>query len=87
MSDSLGRLLTPAEVGRLDGVGKTTVYRRLELGEYEAVYDGSRSVKILEASVIRRRASLPRVEYGARRGLRSVPPHRPKAEAERDAGT
>jgi excisionase family DNA binding protein len=61
------RLLTPKQVAEIDGVGLVTVYRRLSLGEYVAVKDGRRT-KITEESVAQRRESLPRAEYGARRG-------------------
>jgi Helix-turn-helix domain len=70
------RLLTPKQVAEIDGVGMTTVYRRLSLGEYDGVKDG-RQTKITEESITRRRESLPKAEYGARKGVFGMP----KAEA------
>jgi len=71
------RLLTPKQVAEIDGVGMTTVYRRLSLGEYDGVKDG-RQTKITEESVARRRESLPKAEYGLRKGHFGLPS---KAEA------
>jgi hypothetical protein len=65
------RLLTPKQVAEIDGVGLTSVYRRLSQGEYVAVKDG-RQTKIIEESVARRRESLPPAKYGARRGTFGV---------------
>jgi excisionase family DNA binding protein len=66
------RLLTPRQVAEIDGVGMTTVYRRLSLGEYDGVKDG-RQTKISEESIMRRRASLPKATYGARKGVFGIP--------------
>jgi excisionase family DNA binding protein len=66
------RLLSPKEVAEIDGVKKTTVYRRLARGEYDAVKD-NRQTKITEESVARRREGLRKAEFGARRGVFGVP--------------
>jgi hypothetical protein len=66
------RLLSPKEVAEIDGVGMTTIFRRLSLGEYDGVKDG-RQTKITEESVLRRREGLPKAEYGLRRGVFGVP--------------
>jgi hypothetical protein len=65
------RLLTPKQVAEIDGIGMTSVYRRLSLGEYDGVKDG-RQTKITEESVLRRREGLPRAEYGSRKGTFGV---------------
>ena len=70
--DHLERLLTPRQVAELEGCSHTTVYDRLTDGSYEAVKDGVKTL-ITESSVARRRASLPKAEYGARKGIRGVP--------------
>jgi hypothetical protein len=48
----------------IDGCALSTVYYRIEDGQYEAYKDG-RSTKILTASIKARRASLPRFHYNA----------------------
>jgi hypothetical protein len=50
----------------------TTVYKRLGDGEYEAVKDGVKTL-ITAASVARRRESLPKAEYGLRKGTFGIP--------------
>jgi excisionase family DNA binding protein len=67
----LDQLLTPRRVAELEGCSLTTVYKRLTDGEYEAVKDGVKTL-IPAASVARRRKSLPKAEYGARRGTFGV---------------
>jgi excisionase family DNA binding protein len=64
----LDQLLTPKRVAELEGVSLTTVYARLADGSYQAVKDGNMT-RISAASVARRRESLPKAEYGARRGV------------------
>jgi hypothetical protein len=73
MENELERLLTPRQVAELDGCSLTSVYKRLTDGEYTAVKDGLKTL-ISSASVARRRESLPKAEYGARKGIRGVPP-------------
>jgi len=75
--EKLERLLTPRQVAELEGCSLTTVYDRLTDGSYEAIKDGVKTL-IPESSVARRRASLPKAQYGARKGIRGVPP---KAQA------
>jgi excisionase family DNA binding protein len=69
--DQLEQLLTPRQVAELEGCSLTTVYKRLNDGEYSAVKDGPKTL-ISSASVARRRESLPKAEYGARKGTRGV---------------
>jgi excisionase family DNA binding protein len=64
----LDQLLTPRRVAELEGCSLTTVYKRLTDGEYEAVKDGPNKTLISAASVARRRESLPKATYGARKG-------------------
>jgi len=52
----LRRLLTVSQVCEIDGVGKTTVYERIQRGEYDAIRDGTDRIKITEESIERRRA-------------------------------
>ena len=68
----LDQLLTPRRVAELEGCSLTTVYKRLTDGEYEAVKDGVKTL-IPAASVARRRESLPKAEYGARKGVFGIP--------------
>jgi excisionase family DNA binding protein len=67
----LDQLLTPRRVAELEGCSLTTVYKRLTDGEYEAVKDGVKTL-IPAASVARRRESLPKATYGARKGAFGV---------------
>jgi excisionase family DNA binding protein len=67
----LDQLLTPRRVAELEGCSLTTVYKRLTDGEYEAVKDGVKTL-IPAASVARRRESLPKATYGARKGTFGV---------------
>jgi excisionase family DNA binding protein len=69
----LEQLLTPRRVAELEGCSLTTVYKRLTDGEYSAVKDGTKTL-ISAESVARRRESLPKAEYGLRRGAKGVPP-------------
>jgi hypothetical protein len=48
----------------IDGCGSSTVYNRIEAGEYEAYKDG-RLTKITTASIKARRANLSRFHYNA----------------------
>jgi hypothetical protein len=75
--NNVQRLLTPRQVAELEGVGQTEIYKRLALGQYDALKDGKRT-KITEASVLRRRANLPKAQYNVRKGIRGFPS---KAEA------
>ena len=75
--DHLEQLLTPRQVAELEGCSLTTVYKRLADGEYAAVKDNLKTL-ISSTSVARRRASLPKAQYGTRKGIFGV---RPKAEA------
>jgi hypothetical protein len=68
----IDQLLTPRRVAELEGCSLTTVYKRLGDGEYEAVKDGVKTL-ITAASVARRRESLPKAEYGLRKGTFGVP--------------
>jgi excisionase family DNA binding protein len=68
----IDQLLTPRRVAELEGISLTTVYKRLTDGEYEAVKDGVKTL-ITAASVARRRESLPKAEYGLRKGTFGVP--------------
>jgi len=54
--------VSPKEAARLENCGLTTVYERLNSGEYQAVKDGTRT-KILVSSIEARRASLPPAEF------------------------
>ena len=69
--DQLERLLTPRQVAGLEGCSLTTVYKRLQYGEYDAVKDGRKTL-ISEESVLRRRQSLSKATYGARKGTFGV---------------
>jgi hypothetical protein len=73
MDNELERLLTPRQVSELEGVSLTTIYDRLAAGAYDAIKDGNMT-RIRASSVARRRASLPKAQYGARKGIRGVPP-------------
>jgi hypothetical protein len=55
--------VSPKQTAVIDDCGLSTVYERLQSGEYQAVKDG-RSTKILTASIKARRANLPRAEFG-----------------------
>jgi hypothetical protein len=66
------QLLSPRQVAELEACGLTTVYDRLAAGIYEAVKDGKKTL-ISSASVARRRESLPKAEYGLRKGVLGVP--------------
>jgi hypothetical protein len=66
-------LLTPRRVAELESCSLTTVYKRLSDGEYTAVKDGPNKTLISAASVARRRESLPKAEYGLRKGTFGVP--------------
>ena len=68
----LQQLLTPRRVAELEGCSLTTVYKRLTDGEYTAVKDGVKTL-ISAESVARRRESLPKAEYGLRKGVFGVP--------------
>ena len=68
----LERLLTPRQVAELEGCSLTSVYARLACGEYDAVKDGPKTL-ISSASVARRRESLPKAQYGARKGIKGAP--------------
>jgi excisionase family DNA binding protein len=68
----LDQLLTPRRVAELEGCSLTTVYKRLTDGEYAAIKDGVKTL-IPAASVARRRESLPKAEYGLRKGTFGVP--------------
>jgi hypothetical protein len=68
----IDQLLTPRRVAELEGCSLTTVYKRLGDGEYEAVKDGVKTL-ITAASVARRRESLPKAEYGLRKGTFGIP--------------
>ena len=70
--DHLERLLTPRQVAELEGCSLTTVYKRLIDGEYEAVKDGVKTL-IRAESVARRRESLPKATFGARKGIKGIP--------------
>jgi excisionase family DNA binding protein len=70
---NLERLLTPRQVAELEGCSLTTVYGRLTAGEYAAVKDGKKTL-ISAESVARRREGLPKAVFGARKGIRGVPP-------------
>ena len=74
---SLERLLTPRRVAELEGCSLTTVYKRLIDGEYTALKDGVKTL-ITAESVARRPESLLKAQFGARKGIRGIPP---KAEA------
>jgi hypothetical protein len=50
--NNVQRLLTPRQVAELEGVGQTEIYKRLALGQYDALKDGKRT-KITEASVLK----------------------------------
>jgi hypothetical protein len=68
----------PREVGRLEGVGDTTVYGRVARGEYGEVYkDGPLTLIPGQGIIDRRKRNLKPATYGARKGVRGVP----KAEA------
>jgi hypothetical protein len=69
---SLEQLLTPRAVAELEGCSLTTVYKRLTDGEYTALKDGVKTL-ITAESIARRRESLPRAQFGARKGLKGVP--------------
>ena len=71
MDNELERLLTPRQVAELEGCSLTTVYKRLTAGEYTARKDGLKTL-ISSASVARRRESLPKAEYGLRKGVFGV---------------
>ena len=75
--DQLERLLTPRQVAGLEGCSLTTVYKRRTDGEYTAVKDGKKTL-VTSGSVARRRENLPKAQFGARKGIRGIPP---KAEA------
>ena len=77
---SLEWLLTPRRVDELEGCSLTKVYKRLIDGEYTALKDGVKTL-ITAESVARRRESLPKAQFGARKGIRGIPP---KAEATRN---
>jgi excisionase family DNA binding protein len=66
------QLLTPRQVAELEGCSLTTVYKRLTDGEYTAVKDGLKTL-ISSASIARRRESLPKAEYGLRKGTFGIP--------------
>ncbi len=70
--DQPDRLLTPRQLAELEGCGLTSIYKRLALGQYEAIKDGRKTL-ISAASVARRRESLPRAEYGRRKGVFGPP--------------
>jgi excisionase family DNA binding protein len=76
--EKLERLLTPRQVAELEGCSNTTVYERLAAGEYEAVKDGVKTL-ILTSSVARRRESLPKAQYGKRKGIKGIPTAAPTA--------
>jgi len=65
------QLLTPRRVAELEGCSLTTIYKRLADGEYAAVKDGNKTL-ISAASIARRRESLPKAEYGRRKGIFGV---------------
>jgi hypothetical protein len=48
------------------------VYARLGSGEYQGIKDGKKTL-IPAASVARRRESLPKATYGARKGIFGIP--------------
>ena len=56
--------VSPKLAAVIDECGLTTVYERLQSGEYQAVKDG-RSTKVLTASIKSRRANLPRAQFAA----------------------
>ena len=75
---NLERLLKPRVVARVEGVGLTTIYKRLARGEYDAVRDGPMTF-ITETSIVRRREKLIKAVYGARKGIKGVPTAAPTA--------
>jgi len=53
------------EAGRLQGLGRSSVYEQIERGELEAFKDGTRTLVTVE-SIERRQANLPRVKPKAK---------------------
>ena len=72
MENELERLLAPRWAAYIEGCSLTTIYKRLAEGEYTAVKDGVKTL-ITESSIARRRESLPKAKYGARKGFFGVP--------------
>jgi hypothetical protein len=54
--------LSPKLTAIVDACAMSTVYDRLEKGDYEAVKDGTKTI-ITTASILARRARLARAEY------------------------
>jgi hypothetical protein len=82
MEIELERLLTPRQVGDLEGCSLTTVYGRLADGTYTAIKDGRKTL-IHASSVSRRRVGLPQAKYGLRAGIKGVPSKSDAAEGKR----
>ena len=73
------RLLRPGQVAVAEGVGPTTIYKRIAAGEYGEVFkDGDLTVIPWRNVLERRKRFLKPARYGARKGVFGIPP---KAEA------